>query len=86
MCWNCGCMMPDNDMGNPDNITTGKIIKAAKAGGNKNVKQVMETMIKTYQKKVKGTPVLFRRAAPQEGARDDTSTRKTTRDHATQDC
>jgi hypothetical protein len=50
-------MMPDDDMGNSDNITTSKIIKAGKAGGNKNVKEVMETIVKTYQKKVKGTPV-----------------------------
>ncbi len=56
MCWNCGCMNPDDDMGNPDNITTATIVKAAKAGGNKNVKEAMETMVKTYQAKVKGTP------------------------------
>lgn len=56
MCWNCGCMMPDDDMGNPDNITTRTIIKAGKAGGNKNVKEVMETMVKTYELTVKGTP------------------------------
>ena len=57
MCWTCGCMQPDNDMGNPDNITTETMRKAAKAGGSKNIKQTMDTMIKTYQKKVKGTPV-----------------------------
>jgi len=57
MCWTCGCMMPDNDMGNPDNITTAKMVKAAKASGQKNIKETMETMVKTYQKKVKGTPV-----------------------------
>lgn len=57
MCWNCGCMMPDNDMGNPDNITTAKLVKAGKAGGNKNIKDLMDNMVKTYQAKVKGTPV-----------------------------
>ncbi len=56
MCLTCGCMMPDNDMGTPDNITTGTLRKAAKAAGAKNIKQVMDTMMKTYQKKVKGTP------------------------------
>lgn len=49
-------MQPDNDMGNPNNITTETLRKAAKAGGAKNIKQVMDTMMKTYQKKVKGTP------------------------------
>jgi hypothetical protein len=57
MCLNCGCMMPDNDMGNSDNITTQKIVKAGKAGGNKNIKDVMENMVKTYQMTIKGTPV-----------------------------
>jgi hypothetical protein len=56
MCWNCGCMMPDNSMGSPDNITTEKIKKAAKAGGNKDIKTLMATMVKTYDKKIKGTP------------------------------
>ena len=48
--------MPDNDMGNSDNITTEKIVKAGKAGGNKNIKDVMEKMAKTYQMTIKGTP------------------------------
>ena len=33
MCWNCGCMMPDNEMGSPDNLTTEKLVKAAKREG-----------------------------------------------------
>ena len=41
MCWNSGCMKPD-DEGNPDNITAEKILKAARAGGNKNIKDVVE--------------------------------------------
>lgn len=56
MCWNCGCMMPDDSMGNPDNITTEKLRKAAKAGGNKNLKELVENFNKTYRKKIKGTP------------------------------
>ena len=55
MCWNCGCMMPDNDMGNEDNITTEKLRKAAKAGGNKTLQQLMTNVIKTYDSKIKGT-------------------------------
>ncbi len=55
MCWNCGCMMPDSDMGNKDNITTETLRKAAKAGGNKNLQQVMANVMKTYEAKIKGT-------------------------------
>jgi hypothetical protein len=49
-------MMPDNDMGDPENnITTEKIIRAARAGGKQNVKEVVAQMLQTYNKKVKGT-------------------------------
>ena len=33
MCYNCGCEMPDNDMGNPKNITDKTFEEAAKAMG-----------------------------------------------------
>jgi hypothetical protein len=33
MCYNCGCEMPDNDMGNPKNITNKTFEEAAKAAG-----------------------------------------------------
>ncbi len=33
MCYNCGCEMPDNDMGNPKNITNKTFDEAAKAAG-----------------------------------------------------
>ena len=33
MCYNCGCGMPNNDMGKPENITTKKFEEAAKAMG-----------------------------------------------------
>lgn len=49
--------MPDNDMGNSDNITTEKIIRAGKAGGNKTVKDVMEKMVKTYELMIHSKPV-----------------------------
>ena len=55
MCWNCGCMMPDKDMGDKNNITTEKLRKAAKAGGNKNLQELMTNMIKTYEAKIKGS-------------------------------
>jgi hypothetical protein len=31
MCYNCGCGNPNDDMGNPDNITNGTFAKAAQA-------------------------------------------------------
>lgn len=31
MCYNCGCGMPNNDMGNPTNITNKTFEEAAKA-------------------------------------------------------
>ncbi len=31
MCYNCGCEMPDNDMGDPKNITDKTFEEAAKA-------------------------------------------------------
>jgi len=33
MCYNCGCEMPDNDMGDPKNITDKTFEEAAKAVG-----------------------------------------------------
>ncbi len=33
MCLNCGCGMPEDDMGNPDNITMETLKRAAKASG-----------------------------------------------------
>ncbi len=56
MCWNCGCMIPDDDRGNTDNLTTEKIRRAAKAGGNKTIHNLMDNLVKTYNEKVMGTP------------------------------
>ncbi len=33
MCYNCGCGMPDNEMGSPKNITNKTFEEAAKAAG-----------------------------------------------------
>ncbi len=49
--------MPDNEMGSKDNITTENLRKAARAGGNKNIHELMANMIKTYENKIKGIPV-----------------------------
>ena len=37
MCYNCGCHIPEDDMGHPDNITTemlGKLAKSLKVKGD----------------------------------------------------
>lgn len=41
MCYNCGCQMPDNDMGNPKNITTKTFEEAAKAS-NQSVEEALK--------------------------------------------
>lgn len=33
MCYNCGCQMPDNDMGDPKDITNETFNEASKAAG-----------------------------------------------------
>jgi len=33
MCYNCGCQMPNNDMGKPENITNKTFEEAAEAMG-----------------------------------------------------
>ncbi|MBI2329324.1 MAG: hypothetical protein HYU85_06795 [Chloroflexi bacterium] len=57
MCWNCGCMMPEDDHGNPDNITTESLRKAARAGGPETIHKLMDNLNKIYRSKVEGTPI-----------------------------
>ena len=47
MCYNCGCGMPNNDMGNPKNITTKTFKEAADAMSQdaKEAKQNTEALI-----------------------------------------
>ena len=44
MCYNCGCQMPDNDMGNPKNITDKTFEEAAKAAGQ-SVEEARENVL-----------------------------------------
>jgi len=57
MCWNCGCMQPDEDHGNPDNITTETLRKAARAGGPDTLHKLMDNVTQIYESKIKDTPV-----------------------------
>ncbi len=56
MCYNCGCQMPDNDMGDPKNITNKTFEEAAKAAGQspEEAKQnTLELLQKTLGEKQK---------------------------------
>ena len=52
MCYNCGCEMPDNDMGDSKNITNKTFEEAANAAGQspeeakKNVLQLLKKVLK----------------------------------------
>ena len=48
MCYNCGCGMPNNDMGNPKNITNKNFQEAAEAMGQdaKEAKQNTQELIR----------------------------------------
>ena len=51
MCYNCGCQMPNNDMGKPENITNEDFEKAAEAMGQpvreakKNALELLEKVL-----------------------------------------
>jgi hypothetical protein len=51
MCYNCGCGMPNNDMGNPQNLTNKTFAKAAEASqqavkeAKKNAHELLEKVL-----------------------------------------
>lgn len=49
MCLNCGCGMPDEDHGNPKNITTKTLQEAADAN-TQNLEQTKRNMMEGLQK------------------------------------
>ena len=49
MCYNCGCQMPDNDMGNPNNITNKTFQEAAKAAGQ-SVEEAKKNSLELLEK------------------------------------
>ena len=52
MCYNCGCQMPDNDMGKTDNITNKTFEKAAQAAGQ-SVEKAKENTYELLKKELK---------------------------------
>jgi hypothetical protein len=57
MCYNCGCGMPNNDMGNPKNITNQTFDEAAKAMGEdvkvakRNAKTLLEKVLASKEER-----------------------------------
>ena len=49
MCFNCGCQMPNNDMGKPENITNETFQKAAAAMGM-SIKESRENALELLEK------------------------------------
>ena len=55
MCYNCGCGMPNNDMGKPENITNKTFEKAASAMGQstqdsfKNARELLEKVLSSKE-------------------------------------
>lgn len=49
MCYNCGCGMPNNDMGKPENITEHRLAEAAKAMGQ-TLEKSRENMLALLEK------------------------------------
>lgn len=51
MCYNCGCGIPDDDMGDPANITEKTITDAARAS-NQSVKDAKLNMLEELKKQL----------------------------------
>lgn len=51
MCYNCGCGMPNDQMGNPDNITNETIKKAA-AASNQTEEEAKKNMIALLKQEI----------------------------------
>jgi len=57
MCYNCGCGMPNNDMGNPKNITNDTFEDAAKVMGQsakdarRNTRELLDKVINAREEK-----------------------------------
>ncbi len=58
MCYNCGCGMPNNDMGKPENITNKTFVEAAKAMGESakdakaNARKLLDKVLAAPEEKI----------------------------------
>jgi hypothetical protein len=53
MCMNCGCMQPNDEHGNPANITLEEMRKAAEANGQ-SLDETISNIDRTYREEVEG--------------------------------
>ena len=56
MCYNCGCGIPDDDMGHPDNITNATLAHLGEHWG-KSLADVQKIVLEQLQKEAKGEKV-----------------------------
>ena len=54
MCMNCGCQRPNDDRGNPANVTLDDIERAARANGQ-SVRQALDTIVATFEARERRT-------------------------------
>ena len=52
MCYNCGCQNPDDDMGDPNNITT-QTLKHLSGHWNKSLDETKQVIMKALENKDK---------------------------------
>ncbi|HEV7646172.1 MAG TPA: hypothetical protein VGO50_19720 [Pyrinomonadaceae bacterium] len=67
MCYNCGCQMPNNDMGHPENITNKTFDEAAKAMGltaKKSKENALELLEKVLAAKEESTEKNWKPSEP----------------------
>ena len=55
MCYNCGCKKPDDDHGNPANITNSTFAKAANAGNKGDSEKAKENTAELIHELQKST-------------------------------
>lgn len=55
MCYNCGCQMPENDMGKPTNITN-KTFEAAAKGEGQTLEQARKNALDLLKKVIGEKP------------------------------
>lgn len=56
MCYNCGCGVPDDDMGNQDNITNNTLTHLGKHWG-KNLEEVQKIVYDQLQREFAGEKI-----------------------------
>lgn len=79
MCYNCGCHIPDYDMGNPDNITNSTFETIA-AKWKKDKEFVQEKLLNELKSGAIQTPefiAMFEKAAHAWGQSEDEAKAKT---------